>query len=335
MNSKLAELTKSSPSAPPPSVLCGSGVLSQLASLSMASSGHFDPCQAYDSYNTVEILDPACTECLAKGKDCFEHYDSGSSKCHYCYIEKKPCRQTGRQVSNVRRYLWSKKDGPFGKEFPVSEAPTPDAISGYSTYAEGSDELDGEEVEAVPHSSGHPVSSSPAHPPAKRLLSHIIHNTPRNFHPTLSTSPTSIPPASPNPSHTRPASIQAVRPSPIPQPRNLPMVTSQQPQPVASTSRRREELSPLPFPAAQVVQHRDQWPIRVTREDPNTASENQDSVGRLFRRADTNSREVIMYANDRTIPGTVSEEMDSKSAWYEDKFINDFQRTFDDFGRDN
>ncbi|MBW0514956.1 hypothetical protein O181_054671 [Austropuccinia psidii MF-1] len=29
-------------------------------------------------------------------------------------------------------YLWSKKYGPFGKEFPVSEAPTPDDTSGYS-----------------------------------------------------------------------------------------------------------------------------------------------------------------------------------------------------------
>ncbi|MBW0568391.1 hypothetical protein O181_108106 [Austropuccinia psidii MF-1] len=80
-----------------------------------------------------------------------------------------------------------------------------------------------------------------------------FHSTPRNLQPTLST----IPPASPNPSNTRPASNQAVRPSPIPQPRNSPMVTSQQPQPVASTSRRREELSPFLFPAAQVFQRRD------------------------------------------------------------------------------
>ncbi|MBW0471071.1 hypothetical protein O181_010786 [Austropuccinia psidii MF-1] len=119
--------------------------------------------------------------------------------------------------------------------------------------AEGSDELDGEEVEMVPHSAGHPVNSSPSHPPAKRLQSQIIHNTPRNFQHTLAT----IPPASPNPSHTRPALNQAVRPSPIPQPRSSPMVTSQQPQPMASTSRRREELSPFPFPAAQVFQCRD------------------------------------------------------------------------------
>ncbi|MBW0566482.1 hypothetical protein O181_106197 [Austropuccinia psidii MF-1] len=352
MSSKLTELTESSPAVPPQYVLCGSGILSRLASPSMASSGNFDPSQTYYGYKAVEILDPACTEFLAKGKDCFEHYNPRSSKCHYYYIGKKPCRQTGRKVSNVRRYLWSKKDGRFGKEFPVSEAPTPDANSGYSASgsrkrdvarwtnvggplpvggrpiysssevlisrinnegvvklirrisnfppnpdAEGSDELDGEEVEVVPPSSGHPVNSSPYHPPAKRLQCHIIHNTPRNFQPTLAT----IPPTSTNPSHTWTALNQAVRLSPIPQTRNSPMVTYQQPQPVASTSRRREELSPLLFPSAPVFQGRDQWPIQVTREDPNTADESQDAMARLFRRVDRNSREVIMYANDRTI----------------------------------
>ncbi|MBW0573463.1 hypothetical protein O181_113178, partial [Austropuccinia psidii MF-1] len=63
----------------------------------MASSGHFDPSQTYDGYKA------------------------------------KPCLQTGRQVSKLRRYLWSKKDGPLGKELPVTEAPTPDATSGHSS----------------------------------------------------------------------------------------------------------------------------------------------------------------------------------------------------------
>ncbi|MBW0575016.1 hypothetical protein O181_114731 [Austropuccinia psidii MF-1] len=98
----------------------------------MASSVHFDPTQTYDGYNAVEVLDPAGTECLAKGKESFEHYDPRSSKCDYCFIGKKPCRPTGKQASIVRRYLWSKKDGPIGKEFPVSEAPTLDCTSGYS-----------------------------------------------------------------------------------------------------------------------------------------------------------------------------------------------------------
>ncbi|MBW0580856.1 hypothetical protein O181_120571, partial [Austropuccinia psidii MF-1] len=110
MSSKLTELTESSPSAPPPSVLCGSGIFSRLSSPSMASFGNFDPSQTYDSYKGVEVLDPACTECLAK-------------EAMLLYLVP---------TSNVRRYLWSRKDGPFGKELPVSEAPTTDGISGYS-----------------------------------------------------------------------------------------------------------------------------------------------------------------------------------------------------------
>ncbi|MBW0579601.1 hypothetical protein O181_119316, partial [Austropuccinia psidii MF-1] len=67
MSSKLTELTESSPPAPPLSVLCGSGVFSQLSSPSMASSGQFDPSQTYDGERAVEVLYPACSECLAKG----------------------------------------------------------------------------------------------------------------------------------------------------------------------------------------------------------------------------------------------------------------------------
>ncbi|MBW0587743.1 hypothetical protein O181_127458, partial [Austropuccinia psidii MF-1] len=132
MSSKLTELTESPPSAPPPSVLCGSGVFSQLSSPSMASSGNFDLSQTYDCYKAVEVLDPAGTECLTRGKDCFQHYNPQSSKCCYCFIGKRPCCCTGVPISNFGRYLWSRKDGPFGKEFPVPEEPTPDGTLGYS-----------------------------------------------------------------------------------------------------------------------------------------------------------------------------------------------------------
>ncbi|MBW0490042.1 hypothetical protein O181_029757 [Austropuccinia psidii MF-1] len=113
------------------------------------------------------------------------------------------------------------------------------------------------------------------------------------------------------------------------------MVTSQQLQPEASSSRRIEDKYPLPFPSTQVFQQREHWPIWATREDTNMVSEGQEAVARLFRRVDRNSREVIMYVSDRTIPGTASEEMAAKFSWYEDELINDFQRTFDYLGRDN
>ncbi|MBW0471895.1 hypothetical protein O181_011610 [Austropuccinia psidii MF-1] len=200
MSSKLKGLTESSPSELPLSVLCGSGILTKLASpWLMESSGHFDPSQTYDGYKAVD-----------------------------------PCCGTGPPASNVRRYLWSKKNGPFGKEFPVPEAPTPDGTSEYSsltgsrqrdvarwtnvggpipvcgrpiysisevtisrmntegvvkqirqiadsqTYpdAGGIYELDGEEVEVVHTSSANQSSTSPSHPLAKRFQSHIIPSTP-------------------------------------------------------------------------------------------------------------------------------------------------------------
>ncbi|MBW0483951.1 hypothetical protein O181_023666 [Austropuccinia psidii MF-1] len=182
-----------------------------------------------------------------------------SSKCHFCFSGKKPCHCTGPLDSNVRRYLWSRKDRPFGKEFPVSEAPSPDGTSGYSNFTgprqrdvarwtnvggpisvggrpiysisevpisrintEDNDELDGEEIEVVHNSIGHQSSTSPSHHPAKRFQSHIIPRTPRPFQLALATIPTTLPPASPSSSTTRTALIPALRPSPIPQSRNSP-----------------------------------------------------------------------------------------------------------------
>ncbi|MBW0580691.1 hypothetical protein O181_120406 [Austropuccinia psidii MF-1] len=241
MSSKLTELTESSPSALPPSVLCGSGVFSQLSSPSMVSSGHFDPSQTYDGYREFEVLDPACTDCLAK--------------------ETMPSYQVN--FVQVRRHLWSRKDGPYGQEFPILEEPTPDATSGFSQLtgsrqrdvarwtnvggpipiggrpihysseipisrtntdgvvkvvkklrrivdsptdpdAEGSDELDGEEVEVVPHSVGHPSSNSSSQPLSNtRFQSQVIPSTPRTFQPMLASIPTTLPPPSPTTSHNQ------------------------------------------------------------------------------------------------------------------------------------
>ncbi|MBW0489728.1 hypothetical protein O181_029443 [Austropuccinia psidii MF-1] len=338
MSSKLTELTESSPSAPPPSVHCDPGILSQLA-----SSGHFDPGQTYDGYK--------------------ENFNPTSSKCHFCFVGKKPSQRPGSAASNVRRYLWSKKDGPLGKEFPVSEGPTPDATSGYSkligsrkrdvarwTNVGGSIPVGGRpsysssavpisrintEAEVVNNPVGHHSSTSPSQPPAKIFQSHLIPSTPRKFQPTLSAIPTSLPHSLPSSSHTRPSINPAVIPSAVQQSRASPIVTSHKLQPEANSSRRREEISPLLFPAAQVFQQSNCWPIRVTREDPNTASENKDVVSRLLRQVDRDSRKVIMYANDGTIPGTASEDMAANLDWYEDELINVFQRAFDHMGKDN
>ncbi|MBW0579008.1 hypothetical protein O181_118723 [Austropuccinia psidii MF-1] len=275
MSSKLTELTESSPSAPPPSVLCGSGVFSQLSSPSMASSGHFDPSQTYDGFRAVEVLDPACTECLAKGGT----YGAGkmglmgrNSPFLRNLLLMQPQDFLNRDVAR-----WTSVGGPIpvggrpiysSSEVPISRTNTDGVVkivkkirriadSPSDPDAEGSDELDGEEVEVVPHSVGHPSSNSSAQPLDNRFQSQVITSTPRTFQPMLGSISTTIPPPSPTTSHARPALNPAARPSPVQPSRISPMTTSCQLQPEASSSRRRNGFSPLLFPASQVFQRRD------------------------------------------------------------------------------
>ncbi|MBW0578250.1 hypothetical protein O181_117965 [Austropuccinia psidii MF-1] len=308
----------------------------------MASSGHFDPTQIYDCYK--EIFKNATTVSLGRS-----HADELGNKLQTsggtCGVGRMgPLEKSshslrllllmvlqGILLRDVARWTNVGELIPVGgrpiyssSEVPISRINTEGIVKRIRQIydsppypdAEGSYELDGEEVEVIPHYAGHPSNSSPSQPPAKRFQSQVIPSTPRNFQPTLAT----IPPASPHSSHTRHALNSEVRPSPVQQSRNSPIVNSQQLQPVASTSRRREEIPPFPFPDSQGFQHRDQWPMHVTREDQNMASDKQDAVARLLRSVDRNSREVIMYANDRAILGTASEEMAATFSWYEDEF---------------
>ncbi|MBW0544684.1 hypothetical protein O181_084399 [Austropuccinia psidii MF-1] len=195
MKSKLTELAESSPSAPPPSVLHGSGILSRFSSPSMDSSGQFDPTQIYDGY---------------KQRDVARWTNVGG-----------PIPVSGRPIYS-------------SSEVPISGINTEGIVkrirqianSPHNLDAEGSDELDVQESEVIPHSADHPSNSSPSQPPAKRFQSEVSPSTPRDFQPTIATIPTSIPPASPHSSHTRPALNPEVRPSPIQKSINSPLVSS-------------------------------------------------------------------------------------------------------------
>ncbi|MBW0536992.1 hypothetical protein O181_076707 [Austropuccinia psidii MF-1] len=137
---------------------------------------------------------------------------------------------TGSRQRDVAR--WTNVGGPIpvggspiysSSEVPISRMNTNGVVkrirrisdSPPDPDAEGSDELDGEEAEVVPHLVGHQSRTSSSKPPFNRFHSHIICSTPRTFQPTLAGIPTSLPPASPKPSHARPALNQAVRQSAI------------------------------------------------------------------------------------------------------------------------
>ncbi|MBW0568041.1 hypothetical protein O181_107756 [Austropuccinia psidii MF-1] len=84
--------------------------------------------------------------------------------------------------------------------------------------AEGSDDLDGEEVEVGLNYSGHNFSTSPSQPAAKIFQSQLVPIPPRNFQPVL--------PIIPHHSPSR-SLVPTIRPSPITQPRNSPIFTYQ------------------------------------------------------------------------------------------------------------
>ncbi|MBW0507338.1 hypothetical protein O181_047053 [Austropuccinia psidii MF-1] len=103
-----------------------------------------------------------------------------------------------------------------------------------------------------------------------------------------------------------------MNPSPIPQPRTSPVLTSHQFTPCGQNQKKRKRS------ATKFFQRRECLPIRASREDPNVGKEVQDAISRLFRRVYRNNREVIVYANHRISPGTASEEMAAKLSWNED-----------------
>ncbi|MBW0593513.1 hypothetical protein O181_133228, partial [Austropuccinia psidii MF-1] len=168
---------------------------------------------------------------------------------------------TGSRQRDVAR--WTSVGGPipvggrpihYSSEVPIPRTNTDGVVkvvkkirriadSPSDPDSEGSDELDGEEVEVVPHSVGHPSSNSSAQPLANIFQSQIIPSTPRAFQPILASIPSPIPPPLPTTSHARPALNPAVRPSPVQPSRISPMPTSRQLQPEASSSRKRDGAS--------------------------------------------------------------------------------------------
>ncbi|MBW0508601.1 hypothetical protein O181_048316 [Austropuccinia psidii MF-1] len=278
MSYKLTELTESSPSALPPSLLCGSGlsvdclhppwILLDILILSkhMTATRQLRPLillvlsvwpgARIDFNTTILDLQSAITVSLERGhvivQGCQLLISGGiygiqnmgllgkSSQFlrHLLLMELQGIPivsnlntliKTGTDIIDVvtgsrKRDVarWTNVGGPIpvgGRR--ISDSPTdPDA--------EGSDELDGEEVVVVPHSVHHKSSTSSSQPLSNRFQSQVIPSTPRTFQPFLASIPTSLPPAWPSPSHARPALYQAVRPSLNQQPRNSVITTSKQ-----------------------------------------------------------------------------------------------------------
>ncbi|MBW0511884.1 hypothetical protein O181_051599 [Austropuccinia psidii MF-1] len=115
---------------------------------------------------------------------------------------------TGSRQRDVAR--WTNVGGPIpvggmpiysSSEIPISRINTEGVVkririadSPTDADAEGSDELDGEEVVVSPHSVGHPSITSSSQPLPNRFQSQVIPSTPRAFQPVLASINITLPP---------------------------------------------------------------------------------------------------------------------------------------------
>ncbi|MBW0472037.1 hypothetical protein O181_011752 [Austropuccinia psidii MF-1] len=150
---------------------------------------------------------------------------------YHSYSPWAVVRVTGSKQGEVAR--WTNVGGPIpvsgrpiysSSEVPISRINTEGVVKrirqiSYSPPnpdAEGSDELDGEEVEVVLNYSGHHSSTSASQPDSKRFQTQLVPSTSRAFQPVISTIPSTIPPHSLNPFTSRSALVPTMRPSAIP-----------------------------------------------------------------------------------------------------------------------
>ncbi|MBW0563712.1 hypothetical protein O181_103427 [Austropuccinia psidii MF-1] len=156
-SSKLTSICDSDNSDSLPSVLYGAGVFDNLRALSeesMAPTEIWDINKTYNGFKSVRVIEPNCINCQKKEVPCVKSATARSTRCQFCNLGKRNCFQASHNFPENPRRLWRsiKKGGIFELEAPIDEPPTSDAPSVHSNYknntdAEGSDKLDGEELE--------------------------------------------------------------------------------------------------------------------------------------------------------------------------------------------
>ncbi|MBW0501072.1 hypothetical protein O181_040787 [Austropuccinia psidii MF-1] len=160
-----------------------------------------------------------------------------------------PIPTGGRPIKSISEVPISRinSQGVVTRIRKISDFPTnPDG--------EGSDELNGEEVEVFDQKFGQFPHYSPYNPPSQTFHTQVIPSIPRNCQPRLATFPSSVHQSSPNQSTSRtPVLASPMRLSPITQSRHTQISPHNIFQPVARTSSPSGvERSPLPYPADEV-----------------------------------------------------------------------------------
>ncbi|MBW0527153.1 hypothetical protein O181_066868 [Austropuccinia psidii MF-1] len=187
----------------------------------MAPTEIWDINKFYNGFKSVRVIEPPGINCWKKGVPCVESATARSTRCQFCNLGKRNCSQANHNFPYNPRILRSsiKKGGIFWLEAPVDEPPTSDATSGHSncnpigvapeapilvtrkdgilgklkrnlvvqdendTDAEGSDEIDGEELDITTPIQKRSLQSTSLSPVQASTTTNEVIRLPQPSHP--------------------------------------------------------------------------------------------------------------------------------------------------------
>ncbi|MBW0463710.1 hypothetical protein O181_003425 [Austropuccinia psidii MF-1] len=225
MSSKLTSIYNSDHSDPPPSVLYGSGVFNsfrELSEESMAPTEIYDINKTYDGFKSVRVIEPPCINCWKRGfpdniRILCRSIKKGVTFGLEAPVDEPPTSDatsghsnlTGSRIRGVKQWnntssSWANTRGPIHPQGnPIGVAPEvcilvtrKDERLGKlkrnlvvqdenDADAEGSDELDGEELETTTPIQKRRIQSPSIFPVQASTTNHELIRSPQPGHPHL------------------------------------------------------------------------------------------------------------------------------------------------------
>ncbi|MBW0587569.1 hypothetical protein O181_127284 [Austropuccinia psidii MF-1] len=196
----------------------------------MAPTEIYDTDKTYDGFKFVRFIELPCINFQKNGVPCVESATSRSTRCQFCNLAKTNFSQANHRLADNPKSLWIRirKGGRFALEAAVDELPTSDTTSGHSNFelndlpilvtrkhgklgkfkrnlvvqdeidtdAQGSEEIDGEELEITTPIQKKRIQSTLLSPVPASTTIHEVNRSPQ-------------PPQPPIRSPTRPSTLSS------------------------------------------------------------------------------------------------------------------------------
>ncbi|MBW0569782.1 hypothetical protein O181_109497 [Austropuccinia psidii MF-1] len=286
-----------------PSVLYDSGVFDNLRELSeesMAPTEIWDIKKTYNGFKSVRVIEPPCNNCQKKGVPCVESATARSTRCQFCNLGKRNCSQDnhnfqtipeeyGAAPRRVEDLGWNLLLMNLQLLMPPLATPIRNLVvqDENDTNSEGSDEIDGEELEITTPIQKRRIPSTSLSPVQASTTTNEVIRTPQPPQPSIR-------------SPTRPSTLASTS-------------TNIQP-PVASTST--DPMSPEP---ESIFDNRRCWNITGNFTDKKKV--NKKVVTSLFSEIDALTEVFVYKAMKSYIPGETTIALAQEAVDYEDALV--------------